>query len=175
MSTIFDTEYYPTPLNVVMKRAVVDLFKVFTSYDKKNTNHTEGWKTNSNYKVNKRVILPDFVDSKWSNHYSYTNRYSAYNDIDKVMCYLSGVSYDTMTALQRGNYYVKRLTKEEEQKVSLISAVGDVLVGDNSWRESRFFRFRCFKKGTVHIEFKDEELWAKFNKAVNDCVSLGYF
>jgi hypothetical protein len=160
--------------NNIMKRAVVDLFKEFTSYDKKNTNHTEGWKTNSNYKVNKRVILPAFVECKWSNYYSYNSyRYSAYNDIDKVMCYLSGVSYDTMTAYPRNNYE-KRLTEEEKQRVALISAVGEVQVGDNTWHESRFFRFRCFKKGTLHIEFKDEELWAKFNKAVNDGVSLGY-
>lgn len=160
--------------NNIMKRAVVDLFKELTSYDKKNTNHTEGWKTNSNYKVNKRVILPAFVDCKWSNYYSYNSyRYSAYEDIDRVMCYLSGVSYDTMTFHPKSSY-VPPLDEEQRQRIALISEVGEVQVGDNSWHESRFFRFRCFKKGTLHIEFKDEELWAKFNKAVNDGFSLGY-
>lgn len=160
--------------NNIMKKAVVDLFNEFTRYDAKNTTYKEGWKTNSNYKVNKKVILPAFVDCKWSNYYSYnSHRYSAYNDIDKVMCYLCGVSYDSMTSYPR-SHYEKRLNEEEKQRVALISAVGEVQVGDNTWHESRFFRFRCFKKGTLHIEFKDEELWARFNKAVNDGKSLGY-
>ena len=30
--------------------------------------------------------------------------------------------------------------------------------------ESTFFNIRVFKKGTVHLEFKDEEVWAKFNQ-----------
>ena len=159
--------------NNIMKKAVVDLFNEFTSYDAKNTTYKEGWKTNSNYKVNKKVILPAFVDCKWSNCYSYnSHRYSKYNDIDKVMCYLSGVSYDTMTTYP--TYYQNPLTEEEKTRVSLISAVEKVQIGDNSWHECRFFRFRCFKKGTLHIEFKEEELWARFNKAVNDGKSLGY-
>lgn len=29
-----------------------------------------------------------------------------------------------------------------------------------------FFRIRGYKKGTMHFEFIDEEVWAKFNQAV---------
>lgn len=159
--------------NNIMKKAVIDLFDTFTSFDKKNTTYKEGWKTNSNYKVNKKVILPNFVNADWT-YYSYNyHRVSTYNDIDKVMCYLSGVSYDTMTAY-RNDSYRKPLTEEERKRVSLISAIREVKIGDTDWHECRFFRFKCFKKGTLHIEFKDEELWAKFNKAVNDGKSLGY-
>jgi hypothetical protein len=31
-----------------------------------------------------------------------------------------------------------------------------------------FFRIRGYKKGTMHFEFLDEEVWAKFNQAVAD-------
>ena len=29
-----------------------------------------------------------------------------------------------------------------------------------------FFRIRGYKKGTMHFEFIDEDVWAKFNQAV---------
>ena len=40
-------------------------------------------------------------------------------------------------------------------------------MGDQGWHESAFFRVKAFKKGTIHLEFKDEALWAKFNLTVN--------
>lgn len=36
--------------------------------------------------------------------------------------------------------------------------------GDIEWFESTFFRIKFFKKGTVHLEFKDEHAWAEFNR-----------
>jgi hypothetical protein len=29
--------------------------------------------------------------------------------------------------------------------------------------ESTFFKMRYFKKGTLHLEFKDADLWERFN------------
>jgi hypothetical protein len=40
-------------------------------------------------------------------------------------------------------------------------------LGDTDWHESAFFKVRAFKKGTIHILFKDEALWAKFCQVVN--------
>ncbi|MCP4761329.1 MAG: DUF4942 domain-containing protein, partial [archaeon] len=28
---------------------------------------------------------------------------------------------------------------------------------------SEFFNFRCYKKGTLHLHFKDDWLWEEFN------------
>jgi hypothetical protein len=33
----------------------------------------------------------------------------------------------------------------------------------SEWYEWGFFRFRAYKKGTVHFEFLDEEVWAMVN------------
>ena len=52
--------------------------------------------------------------------------------------------------------------------MSLEKAISFVSVGDNSLHESEFFKFRCFKKGTLHIIFKSDDLWARFNLAVNE-------
>lgn len=152
-------------ISSIMNKAVVDLFDKFTRYDKGNTNHTEGWKTNSAFKVNKRVILPAFVEaSQYADYFRAKIYYSSeYNDIEKVMCYLSGFPYENLI-----NYIdrYKTYTEEQLQNKTLRCAIEEVKIGDSSWHESKFFRFRCYKKGTLHIEFKEEKLWADFNLAV---------
>lgn len=39
-----------------------------------------------------------------------------------------------------------------------------VFLRHDEWFESTFFRIKFFKKGTVHLEFKDEHAWAEFNR-----------
>jgi hypothetical protein len=38
--------------------------------------------------------------------------------------------------------------------------------GGDSKCESEFFSLRFFKKGTLHLTFKDEQLWQRFNQFV---------
>ena len=52
--------------------------------------------------------------------------------------------------------------------ISLETAIHNITVGDNSKHESEFFIIRCFKKGTLHIIFKDEDLWHRFNIAATE-------
>lgn len=163
----------------ILKKAVVDVYDMFTKFHKDNTEYTEGWKTNSQFKVNKKIILPCFVDSSWSSTYKANwNHYNEYRDIDKVMCFISGVPYESLNSLsEKGQAKFKELgsyqfgykaTAEDYDNMSLEKAISFVRVGDNSLHESAFFQFRCFKKGTLHIIFKSEDLWAHFNLAVNE-------
>ncbi|MDO6389008.1 DUF4942 domain-containing protein [Pontibacter sp. BT731] len=132
--------------NNILEQAVIDVFDLFTSYFKENRLHVEGWKTNDRWKVNKKVILPNFVSSAWSAYYSTSHyRYSQYGDIDKVMCYLSGKRY------------------EDLGEGALDRSIHNVKVGDSGLYESEFFYFRCYKKGTLHITFKSDFLWQEFN------------
>ena len=64
------------------------------------------------------------------------------------MCYISRKNYD-------------ELVKEEKD---LASAINKVRIGDNSKKYSEFFEFRCYKKGTLHLYFKDEKIWDIFNQ-----------
>lgn len=163
----------------ILKKAVVDVYDMFTRFHKDNTELTEGWKTNSQFKANKKIVLPYFVDCAWSSHYKADwNKYNEYRDIDKVMCFLSGLSYDNLNSLseqgkeklnQMGGYKFEReATAEDYTNMSLEKAISFVRVGDSSLHESAFFNFRCYKKGTLHIIFKSEDLWARFNLAVNE-------
>jgi len=164
----------------ILKKAVVDVYDMFTKFHKDNTVLTEGWKTNSQFKVNKKIVLPFFVDSGWSNgrYRADYNRYNEYRDIDKVMCFISGVPFESLNSLSEkgkekcakiGGYkFGYEATAEDYDHLSLEKAVSFVQYGDSSLHESEFFQFRCYKKGTLHIIFKSEDLWARFNLAVNE-------
>ena len=152
---------------------------MFTKFHKDNTEYTEGWKTNNRFKVNKKIILPCFVDSSWSATYKADwNYYNEYRDIDKVMCFISGIPYESLNSLsEKGKAKIKEIgsyqfgykaTAEDYDHMNLEKAISFVHVGDNSLHESEFFQFRCYKKGTLHIIFKSEDLWARFNLAVNE-------
>lgn len=126
----------------ILKGCIVEVFDIFTKYYKENRCYVEGWKTNDQWKANKRIILP------WGcRFHSYESRYRTgdrnFYDIDKCMCYLSGVNFDNITTISE--------------------VIESTCIGDSKWHMSSFFKIRCYKKGTVHIEFLDEKLWEKFN------------
>lgn len=138
---------------LIMEEAVVNCFDMFTEYYKENRHHVEGWKTNSRYKVNKKIILPYWV--KLSEHcqdFSIDwSRQDSYSDIDKVMCWLTGENYDR----------ILHITTALEYKFRQLGRVGSGTFPNTC--QSTFFYLKFFKKGTVHLEFKDERLWQEFN------------
>ena len=141
--------------NQILHQCVVDVFDRMCSFDKKNKVHTEGWKTNSAYKVNRRVILPYFISNhsgSWGTTLSVNSRYwDMMDDIDRAMCLVSGKSFGNVTTFR--------------------SALHAAIRGDNGSPgegESEFFTFRYFLKGTVHLTFKDEQVWKAFNRRAGE-------
>jgi predicted RNA methylase len=129
----------------IMTQAVVDVFDIFTKFHEQNRAHIEGWKTNSAWKVNRKVILPWYLSWGYSNHFTINHRrYDEFHDIDKVMCWLTG--------------------KQLESIDRLSDAIKRVRIGDSGLHTSEFFEFRCFKKNTLHLTFRDTNLWDRFNQ-----------
>lgn len=124
----------------ILKQAVGDVFDLFTKYHDENRHHPEGWKTNEKWMVGKKVILPNFVRYEFKRFGTAYGRHSEYDDIDRAMCYLTG----------------KRLED--------IVTIKDAIKPHESKSESEFFQLRYFQKGTMHLVFKDEALWARFNQ-----------
>lgn len=159
-------------LNDIMDHNVSDVYDMFTRFFDGNTSCTEGWKTNKRYKANRKVIIPYCVDAgfmpqKYGYHayYSVSSSFYQYlDDIDKAMCWLSGRNYDTLDTKQ---HYGSDFRSVSGPDHSISAAITTIRVGDQDWHESAFFRIKAFKKGTLHLEFKDEALWAKFNQVVN--------
>ena len=98
--------------------------------------------------VNRKFIVPYMTsyDPKWPRDYldlGYGGMANRMEDVCKALCFITGRNYDCIGSLDR-------------------------FVRDNNleWGKTfewGFFKCKGFKKGTMHFEFKDEEVWMKFN------------
>ena len=134
-----------------MNKALEEAFDMICSFSAENSTAGEKWKTNANYMVNRKFIVPYMTsyDSRYYNTYvrlSYSGNEVKINDVVKALCYVNGVTYD--------------------EKQSLRNFIDDKGMRYGEWYEWMFFRIKAFKKGTMHFEFKDEDVWMKFNQAV---------
>jgi len=128
-----------------MTQCIVDVFQEATRYCEKNTIYKEGWKTNKCYKLNKTIIIPYAVNTKFSIVSVDYSRRGFFEDLDRIMCYLSGQSIDNIDSIW----------------TILHKACNNKDFGQ--WYESTFFKVKFFQKGTVHIQFKDLKLLDEFN------------
>lgn len=130
--------------------AINEVFDTFTQYHADNKYNLPGWKTNSHFLLTKRFILPDGCEWKdYNGHCSlyYGRTVDNLNDLEKCLCYITGENWDQLS---------------EDKK--LIGYHTKLIPGE--WYETHFFKLRGYKKGTLHIEFKDAETWGKFNQRV---------
>ena len=138
----------------ILKGAVLEVFDTMSHkhhYDETsgNIHYFNGWKTNKSYFVNKKVILPA------RNSY-YTNPFYEFggglrldgrtarflNDIDIVMNYFTG----------------------DKDYISISEAIDTAFsMGKTSGIQSSYFKIACYKKGTVHLTFLDENVRRRFN------------
>lgn len=132
----------------IMEQAMNDAFDTICSFSADNTTAGETWKTNSNYMINRRFIVPYMCNVKWQGYVnvSWGGNSVKINDVQKVLCFLTGRKY------------------EEMSDIDVFANKNDLNFGElYDWG---FFRIRCYKKGTMHFEFIDEDVWYKFNAEV---------
>lgn len=146
----------------IITRCIVDVFDKVTGLHEKNVIHTEGWKTNKSWKINRKIIVPYGVKYDkfgWSKQYY---KRDFYNDLDKACCFLTGTSFEELRRqYQHGGHELGHTI--DDRIDDCIRGYGDLV-----WWEpfdSAFFTVKIHKKGTVHLTFKDEDLWHKFNAA----------
>jgi predicted phage replisome organizer len=137
--------------------AVLEIFDLFTIrhcwsnglYDE-NIHLFNGWKTNKAFKVGKRVIIPLYGGygdgafrswGKWKLHWDADKKL---RDIDVVMNYFDGM--DGYLSISRA-----------------LEAAFDQ--GQSRKIESTYFTITVYMKGTIHLEFKDENILRRFNVA----------
>jgi hypothetical protein len=127
-------------------RAVEQAIDTLTKHTKENRYGIEGWVTNSGYMINRRFICAYMAEMSWSgdciNVKSYGSAADEVQDLIKALCFITGRKYEEMgqpSQPEDGKFY------------------------PGEWYDWGFFRFKAFKKGTVHFEFKDEETWAAVN------------
>ena len=140
----------------IMQDSIVSVFDVLSAYDEKNKIHIEGWKTNDAWRVNKKVIIPYCIkfDSNWGGKFdfdSWGKRASMFSDLDKVLCYISGLEFDP------NNSITTQLSRS-------MKAINDGEVSSSDPIITRFCKIKIYKKGTAHLEFTDLELLKEFNR-----------
>lgn len=134
-----------------MTRALCEAFDTICDLSAENSTAGETWKTNSNYMVNRRFIS-DWITSRssWGDKMEVndwqSSRVEKINDVCKALCYMTGKEFSTICNL--GEHVRKTSPKW------------------GTWFEWGFFRCMGYKKGTMHFEFIDENVWARFNQEV---------
>jgi len=174
-----------------MNDVIVEAFEKICSFSYENSSAGEGWRTNTDFTINKKFILPYITESNFNGgvgiNYRYANKLE---DIIKALCFLTGKNYDNQISLSQWvsyKYHFKNIETGEclpgyDNSFADLNRACDrllylnnkgrayeLVIVDNSWGtwiEWGFFKVKGFKKGTMHFEFLEEELWCKFNQKV---------
>ena len=127
-------------------RAVEEAIDNLTKHTAENRYGVEGWVTNSGYMLNRRFIRAYMAEPSWSgkgvNVKTYGSQSDEIRDLIKACCFITSRSFD-------------EVDQPEKTDGGLFMA--------GQWYRWGFFRFRAYKKGTVHFEFLDDEVWAAVN------------
>ena len=113
-----------------------------------NIHYYNGWKTNSAYKINKKVIIPLRVFRRWNakydwGYYPMHDGYGVLSDIERVLNYLDN---------------------GETPNVDLENTLFAVQsTGQSQYIECKYFIVTFYKKGTCHLTFTNERLLKKLN------------
>lgn len=122
-----------------------------TAFPARSYCYGETWKTNANYMVNRKFIVPWICDydTRWPSQclkLNYGSNRNHIDDVTKALCNLVGIEYD----YSQMSLYALTNTKKNW----------------GEWYNFHFFRVKGYKKGTMHFEFLDETVWMNFNRKV---------
>lgn len=132
--------------SLIKQRCIEETFEWLTSFHPTNKVHTEGWKSNSHYKVNNKVVVPGLSMCRIFGKFEYLHDGvgNKFDDLDKALCFITGKKFDE----------IKTISKTIQDEVSY-KLNGDV--------ETEFFYAKFYKKGTAHLKFKDQAVLDALN------------
>lgn len=140
-------------INQMMQDSLVKIFDEATSHHEKNKLWGEGWKTNKSWKLNKRIIMPYMVTlDNWGSFSIGYSRREFLHDLDKIMCWLSASKLENIQpAFDAIGTFIDEVNRNKGQ-------------GYQAQFESTFFKIKIFKKGTLHLDFKNLDILKEFNR-----------
>ncbi len=153
--SLFNIQKIAAQMNAEMGQGIQDtivaLFDKMTEQHtwypemEKNIHYYNGWKTNKAHKLGTKVILPVYgMFSSWSREaFELYEAEKTISDIEKVFDYLDG----NMTA-HVGLHGVLKAACDQGQTRNITC---------------KFFDVTLYKKGTMHIKFRNPELVDRFN------------
>lgn len=154
---------YSVKMDIISRTAkgiedkIVDMFEQLSYKNSMeaagNVHYFNGWKSNSAFKINQKVVIPycqswDGIFKKFDFwYYGYgSNVFKILDDLEKCLAFLqigdSEYIYDIDLNNQLKVYQQQQITKK---------------------MQFRYFDVDVFKKGTMHIKFRDLDLLKRFN------------
>ena len=134
----------------LFEQSAWNVFEALTKYFDGNTNHTEGWKSNDGFKVNRKLVFPYGVryekDWGFNTYFGSSSAIDIYNDLDRVLAVIDGRKFEDVLKVGTAIEQAIRADKHTPKTI-----------------ESEYFQIRYFKKGTVHLVWKRYDLLEKFN------------
>ena len=126
------------------------VFDRATAFHESNKIHPEGWKSNSGWKLNPKIVIPYGIEwDYWGWGLSWhSKKRTFFNDLDEVISWIADTPLDQTSGLAS---IVERNRKT---------------IQPGAWCETRFYDFKLYKKGTIHLKFKDLYLLDDLNAIV---------
>lgn len=176
-----------------MDAALIEVFDKITLHHSDNRHNVEGWKTNVHYLVGKKFILPNmcYQDKRWYTgdkiETGYGSSFELVEDLNRALCFITGDNYSSIGELKdwirypvkiktansitfHGGYGERNSIAEQEKKhyekgIKFETINNHPIYGE--WFEWGYFRCKAFKKGSMHFEWLDLDLWGKFNQRIS--------
>lgn len=137
----------------LFEKSCANVFDELRKYDPENSYHSEGWKSNSGHRINKKIVFPygctfEKLFGTFNMCYG-SSKIDIYNDLDRIMCVLDGQDFAKCHSIAQALESKFRILRDNK--------------GADMTTESRYFEIKFFKKGTVHLRFKEMKLLEDFN------------
>ena len=140
-------------IDQAMNDLVVYCFDKLIGHHIDNKNFMEGWKTNSPDKIKKgKVIYPTrgmYDEWGWRKHYIP----EFLDDLDKALCWVTGISLDVVKSK---NGTIHQILCHHFDNIEANQCRHDHKL------YTHFFEMRVYKKGTVHLKFRDGQIAKDF-------------
>lgn len=155
-----------------VQQVIVEAFDKITSHHHENRYSQKGWKTNDEYRVGKKFILPWMIEGDDSGGFRarWDRNGCVMDDINKALCYVTGTDFK-----KHGDWHTFCLNKVIIDETKSIDAYGNSeYIGRefSKWYDWGFFEVKGFKNRNLHVKFKSEEVWEKFNQVA--CKEKGF-
>lgn len=94
-----------------MDKAIIEVFDKLTVYSTENRLAIEGWKSNSDFLITRKFVMPYMVTNSSGTHFSvhYNGNADIIEDLVKALCYITGKNYDDILSLRYRCEYAYRL------------------------------------------------------------------
>jgi len=163
-----------------MNRVYEEVFDRLTRHYHNNRWNVPGWKTNDSYLVGKKFIFDGVFSDKYSSGgYVDTAFYGDYsrsviNDLIMVLDHLTGWTAPRATEEEIRLNYGKNPYARPHDLVNSWT-YSEKQAGVSSYKNKNwgqwydfygYFEAKAFKKGTIHLKWKDLDLWARFNQRI---------